>query len=86
LRCGQNVDHFGFRPRFIWTARQGPAETIGQTGYLSINAAAWQPSRTAPERLQGRSIETQGSVRRGFAQLRDTGSIRPIESERFYNG
>jgi len=30
-------------------ARQGPViEIIGHAGYLSMNAAAWQPSQTAP--------------------------------------
>ncbi len=45
LRCGENVDHFGFNPVALRPGRAG--ETIGQAGYLSMNAAAWQPSRTA---------------------------------------
>jgi hypothetical protein len=44
-------------------ARQGPViEIIGHAGYLSMNAAAWQPSQTAPERCQA------------FAGEGDTGS------------
>jgi hypothetical protein len=51
LRCSQNVDHFRFRPVWYLTARQGlMAEIIGQAGYLSMNTAAWQPSRMAAER------------------------------------
>ena len=49
LRCGQNVDHFSLLPRLL-NGPAGRTETIGWTGYLSMNTAAWQPSRTAPKR------------------------------------
>jgi hypothetical protein len=38
LRCGENVGHIN---------SGSETQTIGQTGYLSMNAAAWQLPRTA---------------------------------------
>jgi hypothetical protein len=47
-------------------------EIIGQAGYLSMNAAAWQPSRTAPERARPFEIESA---------CISNGDIGPIQRE-----
>ena len=49
LRCGQNIDHVGSKPRML----DGPARAtvkIVASRYLSMNAGAWLPRRRAGTR------------------------------------
>src|ERR1700732_2296113 len=65
IRYRQNVDNVSFRPVSIFSLFCGPGRRspkLPAAGYLSMNTAAWQPSRRVPTRGEGcliKYIETR---------------------------